>query len=185
MTDEPSRHAALLALAERYRALADENYARIRALAEAIQSGFCGYLNSADPPCVLLVPPTGPFEPIAYGDRAFSSPPHGFRPLGPIQFGLAVRVGAENEWLRVTLSCEKEGETFTVNLMGGGSHEFALPLKGQDPTEFFAALHAHVRSFFETAIDDYEHGRYGQRDMGFDFSAAMKSDAPTSRGEGG
>ena len=182
MTDDVSRHAMLLALADRYRALADENYARIRRLAEAIQSGFCAYLNSADPPCVLLVPPTGPFEPIAYGDRAFSAPPRGFRPLGPVHFGLAVRVGGPTEWLRVTLGCEKEGETFTVNLMGGGSHEFRLPLKEQDPTEFFEALYAHVRNFFESAIDDYQHGRYGQRDMGFDFSDAM---TPAPPGAGG
>ncbi len=120
---------------------------------------------------MLLAPPHGPFEPTAWGDRAFSAPSEGFQPLAPILFGLAARVGeqgAEGEWLRVTLECVKEGETFTVHIHGGGEHRFPLPL--QDPSELFAALLAHIQGFFVRAIDDYEHGRHGQSDMGFDFS---------------
>lgn len=172
MSDAPSRYTALTAAAERYRTLAEENYARVRGLAEAIQSGFCTYLSSDDPPCVLLVPPMGPFEPRAYGDRAFSAPPTGFKPLGPILFGLAVRVSDRGDWVRITLGCVKEGETFSVDIHGGGEHQFRLPLHEQDPTEFFDALYAHVETFFTRAIDDYEHGRYGQREIGFDFIRA-------------
>ncbi|MGD2131479.1 MAG: hypothetical protein PVI23_01730, partial [Maricaulaceae bacterium] len=146
MMDENTRYDRLIALAGRYRALADENYARIRALAEALQSGFCAYLNSARPPCVLLVPPQGPFEPKAYGDQAFSVPPEGFRALGPIAFGLAVRVSEGDDWLRIPLSCMKDGETFQVSFGEHGHHRFALPLADQDPTEFFEALYVHVEA---------------------------------------
>jgi hypothetical protein len=179
MTEPQSRYEALTALAARYRALARENYDRARALAEAIRSGFCAYLGSSAPPCVLLVPPFGPFEPIAYGDRAFSTPPAGFQPLAPILFGLAVRVGEESpggEWLRVTLECVKEGETFKVDIHGGGELRFQLPLHEQDPTELFAALLAHVEGFFTRAIDDYALGQYGQTDMGFGFSPRPPQD---------
>jgi hypothetical protein len=170
MSEPVSRYAALSALAARYQALAAENYERTRTLAEGIRSGFCTYLNSDDPPCVMLAPPTGPFEPKAYGDDAFSVPPQGFRPLGPILFGLAVRVSGQGDWLRVVLECVKEGDRFIVDIQGGGEHRFRLPLHEQDPSEFFAALYAHLEAFFEGAIEDYEHGRYGSRDMGFDFS---------------
>ena len=176
MTEDANRYDTLIVLAARYRALAEENYARIRALAEALQSGFCAYLNSAAPPCVLLVPPAGPFEPRAYGDRAFSTPPTGFQALGPILFGLAVRVSETNDWIRVTMECAKEGENFTVSMHGGASHTFRLPLYDQDPSDFFAALYQHVSTVFSGAIDDYEHGRYGVREMGFDFSDAPASE---------
>lgn len=177
MSDAVSRYAALTALAARYRALAAENYARTRALAEAIRGGFCGYLNSDAPPCVMLVPPFGPFEPKPYGDHAFSAPPAGFQPLGPIHFGLAVRVTSTNDWVRVVLECVKEGDRFTVDIQGGGEHRFRLPLHEQDPSEFFQALYAHLESFFAGAIEDYEHGRYGVRDIGFDFALAPPADA--------
>jgi hypothetical protein len=177
MTEPVSRYAALTALAARYRGLAAENYGRTRALAESIRSGFCTYLNSDDPPCVMLVPPFGPFEPKPYDHLAFSVPPAGFQPLGPIQFGLAVRVSSTNDWIRVVLECVKEGDRFTVDIHGGGEHRFRLPLREQDPSEFFAALYAHLESFFAGAIEDYEHGRYGVRDMGFDFSPTTAQDA--------
>ncbi len=176
MSEQVNRYAALTALATRYRALAAENYARTRALAESIRGGFCSFLYSQDPPCVMLVPPFGPFEPKAYGDAAFSIPPHGFQPLGPIQFGLAVRVGGQSDWLRVVLACFKEGDRFTVDIYGGGEHRFSLPLDEQNPVDFFAALYAHLESFFAAAIDDYEHGRYGSRDMGFDFAPMIASE---------
>ena len=169
---EETRYDRLIAAAARYRELAGENYARIRALAEAIQSGFCAYLNSNDPPCVRLVPPQGPFEPKEYGDRAFSIAKTDFQPLAPIAFGLAVRVSESNDWIRVVLSCMKEGETFTISFGENRHHRFALPLADEDPLEFFAALYTHVEDFFVAATDDYEHGRYGNQDIGFDFSPA-------------
>jgi hypothetical protein len=176
-----SRYEHLTALAARYRTLAAENYGHARALAETIRSGFCSYLNSNDPPCVLLVPPAGPFEPRAYGDLAFSVPPTGFQPLGPIAFGLAVRVSAKGDWIRLTLECVKEAENFTLTIFGGGESSIRLPVSEQNPVEFFAALYEHLEAFFDQAIDDYEQGRYGQRDMGFDFALAPAG----SRAEGG
>jgi len=173
MTNSQTRYEELTSAAARYGELATENYTRIRSLAEAIQSGFCSYLNSGHPPCVLLVPPQGPFEPKAYGDGAFSAPPRGFQPLGPVQFGLAVRVSDKGDWVRIILNCSKEGETFTVDLADGGEHRFPLPLHEQDPMEFFGALHTHVMDFFGRAVDDYQHGRYGQRDIGFDLLPAQ------------
>jgi hypothetical protein len=174
LTNAPahSRYEALTALTARYRELASENYDRVRGVAEAIRSGFCGYLGSDNPPCVLLVPPVGPFEPRAYGDFAFSVPPSGFQPLGPIAFGLAVRVSRQNDWTRLVLECAKEADHFTITIFGGGQSSVRLSVNERNPAEFFAALYAHVLGFFDRAIDDYQHGRYGQRDIGFDFALA-------------
>lgn len=179
-----SRYENLAALAARYRTLAGENYGRTRAFAETLRGGFCGYLNSDSPPCVLLVPPAGPFEPRAYGDFAFSVPPSGFQPLGPIAFGLAVRVSAQNDWIRLTLECVKEADAFIVTIFGGGESSVRMPADEQNPVEFFAALYEHLHAFFDQAIDDYEHGRYGSREIGFDFSQTPQLAPPTGGGGG-
>lgn len=164
------RYDRLSASSQRYGELAKENYDRVRALAEALRSGFCAYLDSGDPPCVLLVPPAGPFEPKDAGDHAFSIPPGGFQPLGPISFGFAVRVQKPDRWLRVTLTCVKEADMFEVQVAGGGAYAFKLPLADQDPDDFFQHLYNHIVGWFEAAISDYEHGEYGSRGIGFDFA---------------
>ncbi len=156
----------------RYRAAAAENYARIRALAEALEAGFCSYLGAGkDSPCVLLIPPGGAFEPKSYGDKAFSIPPSGFQPLGPVSFGLGVKV-SEGDWLRVTLTCMKEGPDFTVRIHEGGQYVFKLPLHAQDPGPFFEMLHAHIVTWFARAVDDYDVGNDADRTIGFDFFRA-------------
>lgn len=173
-----SEHYDVLSdLVARYRALSAENYARVRRLAEQLQSGFCGYLGAEPSPCVLLVPPGGPFEPKNYGDQAFSIPPKGFQPLGPISFGLAVRVSATGDWLRLALTCRKEGEAFTLRIEGGAAHTFTLPLADQDPSDFYELLRVHIENWFERAIADYEVGDLGDREIGFDFFGADERDA--------
>lgn len=170
MTDMHYRD--LLAVADRYRMLSQENYDRIRMIAEELRAGFCAYLGAEGPPCVLLAPPSGPFEPRDYGDQAFSVPPKGFRPLGPISFGFAVRVSEPGDWLRLVLTCQKEGEFFSVRIAGGGAYTFELPLSKQNPREFYDMLKAHLIGWFERSVSEYEHGAYGERAIGFDFFEA-------------
>lgn len=165
-----SRHDQIVEAAARYKALAGENYDRVCRLARALREGFCAYLAAAEPPCVLLVPPEGPFEPEDAGPRAFSIPPEGFQPLGPISFGLAVRIDSQGNWLRLALTCEKVGASFTVRVAGGGAHPVAMPLIENDFAELYDHLFARVLDWFRLAIDDYENGEYGGRAMGFDFS---------------
>jgi hypothetical protein len=153
----------------RYRMLSAENYVRVRTLAEAIRDGFCVYLGASGPPCVFLAPPAGPFEPHDYGDAAFSIPPSGFQPLIPIVFGLIVRVSPQGDWLRVVMRCAKEGETFRLSIAEGLDYSFKLPLEEGAPQDFLEALFAHVRDFFQRAIDSYEQGEYGEHDIGFDI----------------
>jgi hypothetical protein len=164
-----SRADDLAKIVTRYRMLAAENYVRIRTLAEAIRDGFCTYLGSDGPPCVLLVPPLGPFEPRDYGDQAFSAPPKGFQPLGPIAFGLIVRVNQEGDWVRIAMRCFKEGETFRLEIAEGVDYNFRLPLEDTPPHEFLDALYAHLRDFFQSAVDRYESGIYGEHEIGFDI----------------
>lgn len=156
----------------RYRALAGENYQRIRDLAQSIQSGFCSYLGSEPAPCAVLVPPAGPFTPTPHGDRAFSVPPEGFQILGPVSFGLAVRVTETGDWLRVPLTCAKEGRTFTVHIRDGRSYDFSLPVTPPQLMEFFDMLYEHIENWFASAVSDYEHGAYGVREMGFEVVRA-------------
>ena len=165
-----SRFEDLKAIAKTYQDLAAENYARVRQLAEEVRGGFCDYLDASDGICVQLVPPVGEFQPKPYGDQAFSVPPKGFRPLGPIAFGLAVRVTGGTDWIRITTQCQKIGDRFVLDIQGGESFTLELPLTEQDSTRLFEYLFNHLKTWFQATMDHYEAGDYGTREIGFDFS---------------
>ncbi len=165
-----SRFDRLIETVETYQALAAENYDRIRTLAEEVRKGFCNYLQSGDGDCVHLVPPAGQFEPKSYGDKAFSVPPRGFRLLGPISFGLAVRVSRGQDWLRLGMECRKIGDTFVVQIEDGSEYEFRLPLADADPGPFYDHLYNHILLWFSGRIERYKDGDYGTREIGFDFA---------------
>ncbi|WP_084396368.1 hypothetical protein [Henriciella aquimarina] len=165
-----TRFDDLLATVEKYQALAAENYARVRQLAEELRAGLCDYLDSSGGICVQLVPPGGEFEPRNYGDQAFSVAPNGFRPLGPIAFGLAVRVTKGTDWIRVTMQCQKIGEKVVLDIQGGESFSLSLPLTEDDSAKLFEYVYKHVLNWFQSKIDQYEQGEYGTREIGFDFS---------------
>ena len=166
-----SRFDDLLARVETYQELAAENYNRIRKLAEELSGGMCEFMKSSSGACVHLVPPTGPFTPKAHGDAAFSAPPRGFRQLGPIAFGLAVRVSKGTDWLRVTLQCQKVGEKFTVSILEGEEYTFELPLAEADAEPFYQHIYDHVYNWFDTRIERYKEGEdYDTMEIGFDFS---------------
>lgn len=170
-----SRFDELLTVVETYQLLAAENYNRIRRLAEDVRAGLCAYLGSADGVCVHLVPPDGPFEPRGYGDQAFSVPPRGFRPLGPVSFGLAVRVSTAQDWLRLVLQCRKTGESFRVQIGQGPEYDFRLPLRPEDADPFNAHIFDHIMDWFSENIESYREGSYGSRGIGFDFSRAPEA----------
>lgn len=165
-----SRFDDLIATVAHYQALAAENYDRVRSLANELSAGLCAHIGSTDGVCVRLVPPEGPFEAKDYGDKAFSIPATGFRPLGAILFGLAVRVSTGTDWMRVTIECQKIGEDFIARIVGGEEYRLRIPLSENDPRPFYDHIYAHVHAWFETQIERYEAGDYGNRDIGFDFS---------------
>ena len=166
-----SRFEDLLETVKEYQLRAAENYERIRQLASDLKDGFCAYLGSSKGVCVHLVPPTGAFKPQTDLDTTFSIPPRGFRPLGPVLFGLAVRVTEGTEWIRVVVHCHKQGENFTVHVDDGPSYTFKLPLADNDPQEFYDILYAYIRAQFSEAIERYDRGT-DARSIGFDFSEA-------------
>lgn len=164
-----SRFEQLIQTVETYQTLVEENYSRIRRLAEDVRAGLCDYIGAPDGICVHLVPPTGPFEPRAYGDAAFSIPPRGFRPLGPVSFGLAVRVSKQADWLRLRFECRKTGEEFVVGIEDGAEYTFSLPVEEQDSGPFYAHIFQYILGWFEENIESYRDGAYGTRAIGFDF----------------
>ncbi len=172
-----SRFDELVSTVDEYQKRAAENYSRIRALAEEISTGFCAFLGNSDGVCVHLVSPTGAFTPKPGGDAAFSVAPRGFRPLGPIIFGLAVRVTRGTDWIRLTLHCRKAGHDFVVQLDGGPAYTFHLPLEDHDKSEFYELLYAHILSRFTEAIERYDDGDYASRSIGFDFTETGDTDA--------
>ena len=165
-----SRFKDLLETVETYQELATENYDRIRTLAEELKKGMCEYLNADDGVCIHLVPPMGPFEPREYAQQAYSIPPRGFRPLGPVAFGLAVRVTKGTDWLRVTLLCRKIGDSFIVQIQDGAEYEVSMPLKDADPEPLYEHIYQHVQSWFSLQIERYRDGDYASREIGFDFA---------------
>ncbi|MEL7032291.1 MAG: hypothetical protein AAGL97_11415 [Pseudomonadota bacterium] len=165
-----SRFEELISTVAHYQSLAAENYTRVRTLAEELRAGLCAHIGSKDGVCVRLVPPAGQFEAKDYGDQAFSIPPNGFRPLGAILFGLAVRVSMGTDWMRVTIQCQKIGDEFIAQIVGGEEYRLSIPLKDNDPEPFYDHIYEHVLDWFKTQIDRYEAGDYGGREIGFDVS---------------
>ena len=175
-----TRFDQLVDLVETYQYLAAENYARVRQLAEAVRSGLCDYIDAKGGICVRLVPPIGDFEPKDYGDNSFSVPPGGFRPLGPIAFGLAVRVTRGTDWIRLTMQCQKIGDTLVLDIQGGQSFTLTLPLNEDDSRRLFDYVYKHVLNWFQSQMDRYETGEYGTREIGFDFSHQTGTETSTS-----
>jgi hypothetical protein len=166
-----SRFEELTATVDTYQALAEENYSRIRRLAEDVRAGLCDCIGAPDGICVQLVPPAGAFEPRAYGDLAFSIPPRGFRPLGPVSFGLAFRVSQDGDWLRLKFECRTAGETFIVTIEDGAEYNFRLPIEENDSAPFYAHIYDYILGWFRDQIESYREGVYGQRAIGFNLVA--------------
>lgn len=166
-----ARFDELLARVDTYQELAGENYDRIRKLAEELSAGMCEFMGSQTGVCVHLVPPRGEFTPKAHGDEAFSMPPRGFRQLGPVVFGLAVRVSKGTDWLRLVLQCHKIGDKFTVSILEGEKYTFELPLIDNDAEPFYQHIYDHVYNWFDDRIERYRNGDdYSTREIGFDFA---------------
>lgn len=147
-----SRFEKLIETVETYQKLAEENYSRIRRLAEDVRAGLCDYIGAPDGVCVHLVPPRG------------------FRPLGPVSFGLAFRVSKQADWLRLHFECRKTGEDFVVGIEDGAQYTFTLPIEDGDSGPFYAHIFEYILGWFQANIESYRDGAYGTRGIGFDFA---------------
>lgn len=165
---KPTRFDTLAAAARRYGDASLDNYAQVRSLAERVASGFCRYLGD-DRKCVYLVPPEGPFAPADHGSGAFSVSGQGFLPLGPIRFGLAVRVSESGDWIRIVISAEKEGPDLDVSIVGGRKFSFRLPVEDKRLDDFHGVLFEYLTDWFNDRADHYADGSYGGGGMGFEF----------------
>ena len=172
--DLPPGHArsprlrALFEIAEEYGQKSFENYALIRSLAETLRDEFCAWL-SEEPGCVYLVPPEGRFSAKNYQSAAFSVAGKGYLPLKHISFGLAVLVSEDKDYIRVQLTCHKEGDVMRVRFEKGEIIEVPLPFTEDDLEPLYVAVYDYVLDFFRNRVKDYDNGRYGQTEIGFDL----------------
>jgi len=144
------------------------NYAQIRSVAEAIRDGLCQWLDDGRQ-CVYLVPPQGAFTAQNYRSAAFSVSGKGFLPLEPISFGLAINISGDGDYMRLILTCRKEGDKMFIHVDEGRETELDLPLKEDDLKAFFEMLYSHLLHWFENRVDQYDNGSYGSNDIGFDI----------------
>lgn len=166
--DHGPRLQEIFTVAQAYGERSFENYARIRSLAETLRDEFCAWL-SHEPGCVFLIPPEGRFSAKNYQSAAFSVAGEGYLPLKPISFGLAVRVSEDKDFMRLKMTCRKEGDSMFVRIENGTEIRVAQPVTEDGLTPLFHACYAHVIDFFQDRIDDYDNGRYGTQDIGFDL----------------
>ncbi|MEM7729834.1 MAG: hypothetical protein AAF311_11240 [Pseudomonadota bacterium] len=163
-----ARLHALFDVAQAYGERSFENYARIRSLAETLRDEFCAWL-SEEPGCVYLVPPEGRFSAKNYQSAAFSVAGKGYLPLKPISFGLAVRVSEDKDFMRLKVTCRKEGDLMFVRLERGAEIKVPQPVDEDALQPLFEAIYTHLVEFFQDRIDDYDNGRYGTQEIGFDI----------------
>ena len=168
MPKTSSRLSKVADAAKIYGARSFDNYAQIRSVAEQIRDGLCQWLDS-EKKCVFLVPPQGPFTAQNYRSGAFSVTGKGFLPLEPISFGLAINISGEGDFMRLVLTCRKEGDKMFVHIDEGREAELFLPLNETDLTKFYESIYEHLMNWFEGRVDQYDNGSYGNNDIGFDI----------------
>jgi hypothetical protein len=167
-TDMPSRLDRLAKAAETYGDRSFQNYSQVRNVAETLRDSFCKFLDE-DEQCVYLVPPQGPFAAQNSGSAAFSVWGKGFLPLEPISFGLAVAISKKQDYMRLVLTCRKEGEQIFINVEKGREYELSLPLNDIELGGLMESLYEHVFDYFQGQVDAYDNGHYGKTDIGFDI----------------
>ncbi len=168
MPKSPSRLTKIAAAAKIYGSRSFDNYAQIRSVAEQIRDGLCAWLDS-DQKCVFLVPPQGPFTAQNYRSAAFSVTGKGFLPLEPISFGLAINISGDGDFMRLVLTCRKEGDKMFIHLDEGREADLMLPLQEKALIGFYESIYEHLMIWFEGRVDQYDNGSYGNNDIGFDI----------------
>lgn len=163
-----SKLSEIVKAAEIYGERSFDNYAQIRSIAAQIRDGFCAWLDNKKQ-CVFLVPPQGPFQAQNYSSAAFSVAGKGFLPLEPISFGLAVQISGDDDYMRLVLTCRKEGDRMHVQVENTAPYELHLPTQPEALTGLFESLHGHLLHWFTDRVKQYDHGDYGSTDIGFDI----------------
>ena len=166
--DTDSRITKIAKAAEIYGQRSFDNYAQIRSFAENLRNELCSWL-SPDHQCVYLVPPEGPFGAENYRSAAYSVAGQGYLPLKPISFGLAVRISPEQDFMRLRITCHKEGGVMFVNIEGTRDMRIALPADKENLMPLFEQIYTHILEFFTLSVDEYDNGNYGGTDIGFDI----------------
>ncbi len=145
-----------------------DNYAQIRSVAETIRDGFCQWLDN-EQPCVFLVPPQGPFTAQNYRSAAYSVTGKGFLPLEPISFGLAVQLSGDGDYMRLVLTCRKEGTRMHITIEDTETTELDLPANPSKLENLFEKLYGYILRWFTDRVERYDNGDYGSNDIGFDI----------------
>ena len=71
--------------------------------------------------------------------------------------------------MRLKVTCRKEGDTMFVRLESGREMRVSLPIEEAKLTGLYEAIYDHLIDFFQDRIDDYDNGRYGVQEIGFDI----------------
>ncbi len=167
-SDSPSRLDLLSKAAETYGDRSFQNYSQVRNVAETIRNSFCRFLDEGRQ-CVYLVPPSGPFAAQNSGSAAFSVSGKGFLPLEPISFGLAVAISRQGDYMRLILTCRKEGENVFIGIDKGREYRLSLPIDDIELGALLEGIYEHVMNYFQDHVDSYDNGSYGNNDIGFDI----------------
>jgi len=133
----------IAAAAKAYGARSFDNYVQIRSVAEAIRDGLCDWLDDGKQ-CVYLVPPQGPFTAQNYRSAAYSVSGKGFLPLEPISFGLAINISGDGDYMRLVMTCRKEGDKMFIHVDEGREVDLNLPVREDELTHFFQSINEHL-----------------------------------------
>jgi len=163
-----SRLSKLAKAAEVYGERSFDNYAQIRSVAEQVRNSLCEYLDGENE-CVYLVPPQGAFMAQNYRSAAFSVAGKGFLPLEPISFCLAVNISGEGDYMRLVVTCRKEGNSMYIKVEDALTYEASLPLKKDSLDHINERIYEHLHHWFTGRVDQYDNGEYGTSDIGFDI----------------
>ncbi len=154
--------------AEVYGERSFDNYVQVRSVAEQLRAGLCEWLDDRKQ-CVYLVPPQGPFTAQNYRSAAYSVSGKGFLPLEPISFGLAINISGEGDYMRLVLTCRKEGKRMFITVESANEYDIDLPVTKEELTGLYENIYEYLNHWFVDRVEQYDHGSYGSSDIGFDI----------------
>jgi len=82
---------------------------------------------------------------------------------------LAVAISKDGDYMRVVLTCRKEGDVVFISLEKGREYQLSLPINDVELGALVEGIYEHLMDYFQDQVDSYDNGDYGRNEIGFDI----------------